>query len=249
MARSGADHVELAARRARLARAHLLKPGDPGDALAVYYALHHDPRRTRLRLLADDRGRINGLVAVCQTGFDLFCPTVVLRAPDVEQGAALLRAALQPGRPYYVITRPALAQAVRAVMQIETVTVNRLFRFDPARYQPEINVLVQPARAADGFKIHSRGQTAAEAGVNWRSPEFAELYVRTAPWARRRGWGKAVLTACAVNLVQQGVQPLYTAAEEDQVSQHLAQSAAFVDTGVREFTARGVCTAPRGAAP
>ena len=80
----------------------------PGDALAVYYAFYHDPRRTRLYIHEDDAGRADGFVAVCRTGQRLFQPTVVLRTPDARVALELLRQALTPGRPYYLITTPDL---------------------------------------------------------------------------------------------------------------------------------------------
>lgn len=237
------ERVTLAAQRARLEREKLLSLTEPGDALAAYYALYHDPSRTRLWLHLDSDERVDGLVAVCQTGFHLFQPTVVLRARDAEVAVALLRQALYPGRPYYVVTAPALEPAVRAVLHLEQEELNWVYRFDPRRYRPEINVLVQPARAADGspkFVIRSQGQVTAEAGINWRSPHFAEVYVHTQPQARGRGWGKAVVAACATTLIESGVQPLYIVTEGNAPSFRLAQSVGFVDTGAREFAGAGL---------
>jgi GNAT superfamily N-acetyltransferase len=236
--------VTLAARRARLEQERFLSLTDPGDALAAYYALYHDPGRTRLWLHPHAGDRINGFLAVCQTGFNLFQPTVVLRASNAEVAVELMRQALHPGRPYYVVTTPALGPAVQAVVHLDRKELNRVYRFDPRRYRPEINVLVQPARAASGspkFVIRSQGQVAAEAGVNWRSPHFAELFVHTVPRTRGRGWGKAVVGACATTLVQAGVQPLYMVTEGNEASIRLAESVGFVDTGAHEFAGEGVC--------
>jgi hypothetical protein len=234
----------LAAQRARLEREGFLSLTEPSDALAAYYALYHDPGRTRLWLHYDATDRIDGFVTVCQTGFNLFQPTVVLRALDTEVAIGLLREALRPGRPYYVVTTPELGAVVPVAVHLEREEVNWVYRFDPRRYRPEINVLVQPARAADGsprFIIRSRDQTASEAGINWRSSHFAELYVHTQPWARGRGWGKAVVTACATTLIQASVDPLYMATEGNEASFRLARSAGFTDTGAREFAGTGVC--------
>ncbi len=238
------DRVDLAAQRTRLEREGFLSLTEPRDALAAYYALYHDPGRTQLWLHSGANDRIDGFVAVCQTGFNLFQPTVVLRAHHDAVAVALLREALYSGRPYYVVTTPTLGLAVRSVVRLEQEEFNRVYRFDPRRYRPEINVLVQPTRAPDGslrFVIRSRGQTASEAGVNWRSPYFAELFVHTQPWARGRGWGKAVVAACATTLLQAGVQPLYMVSEENEASVRLAESVGFVDTGAREFAGSGVC--------
>jgi RimJ/RimL family protein N-acetyltransferase len=206
--------------------------------------LYHNPSRTQLLLHSNTDDRVNGFVAVCQTGFNLFQPTVVLRTFDAEVAAELLRQALHPGRPYYVTTTPKLAPALQAVIHLEQETIYQVYRFDPRRHQPEINVLVQSARAADGsprFVIRSQGEVAAEAGVNWRSPHFAELFVHTRSHARGRGWGKAVVTACANTLSQSGVQPLYLTTKTNEASVRLAESVGFVDTGAREFAGAGVC--------
>ncbi|MGD9101802.1 MAG: GNAT family N-acetyltransferase [Anaerolineae bacterium] len=239
-----ADQVALPAQRAHLQRERFLSLTDPDDALAAYYALYHDPGRTRLWLHFDATERVNGLVAVCQTGFNLFQPTVVLRATDDQVAVRLLRQALHPGRPYYVVTTPALGSVVQAVVHLEQDQINHVYHFDPRRYQPEINVLVQATRAADGspkFVIRSQGQIAAEAGVNWRSPHFAEVFVYTHPRARGRGWGKAVVVACTTALTQSGVHPLYMVTADNQASIRLAVAAGFVDSGAREFAGQGVC--------
>jgi RimJ/RimL family protein N-acetyltransferase len=236
------DRITLASQRTRLERERFLSLNEPRDALAAYYALYHDPARTQLWLHSDARERIDGLLAVCQTGFNLFQPTVVLRARDDETAVALLDEALFPGRPYYIVTTPTLSPVVRAAVQLDQEEYNRVYLFDPQRYRPEINVLVQPARIPDGsprFVIRSRDRVASEAGVNWRSPHFAELFVRTQPWAQGRGWGKAVVAACATTLLQAGVQPLYMVSEGNEASIRLAESVGFADTGAREFAGSG----------
>lgn len=237
------DRLNLAAQRARLEREGFLSLAEPRDALAAYYALYHDPRRTRLWLHCDVNDRFRGFVAICQTGFDLFQPTVVLRARDDASAVALLQEALSSGRPYYIVTTPTLSSVVRDMMHLEREEHNRVYLFEARRYKPEINVLVQPAGAADSaprYVIRSQGQVASEAGINWRSPRFAEVFVHTQPWAKGRGWGKAVVAACALTLVQAGLQPLYMVPEENQASIRLAESVGFVNTGAYEFAAAGM---------
>jgi hypothetical protein len=237
------EEQNLSTLRVRLERAAFLSLKEPKDALAAYYALYHDPRRTQLWLYSNTENRIDGFVAVCQTGFNLFQPTVVLRARDDEIAVDLLSRALHPGRPYYVVTTPALDVIVRQEMQLEQEEINQVYLFDQHLRRPEINVLVQSARTPDGsprYFIRSRDETASEAGVNWLSPHFAELYVHTQPWARARGWGKAVVTACALNLAAAQVRPLYKFSQLDEVSRRLAESAGFADTGAREFVGSGI---------
>ena len=68
----------------RQAIAPLLRDHSPEDALAAYYALHHSEIRTKLTVHRDERGHALGFMAVCQTGFDLFQPLAVLRAPTAN---------------------------------------------------------------------------------------------------------------------------------------------------------------------
>ena len=221
----------------------LLHFSAPSDALFVYYALHHDPHRTKLYVHEDDKGHADGFVAVCQTGQRLFQPTVVLRTPNVEAAVELLHQAIMPNRPYYVITTPDLRDTVAQVMDIEQPEVNHMYRIDLSRLQHSINVLVVAEQGVGGlprFVIRSQGETAAESGVSWNSPHFAEVFVRTVPAARGRGWGRAVLEASTSWVVRSGKQPLYIVNEKNKPSVALAKKTGYVDTGAREFAGEGV---------
>ncbi len=230
--------------RLRLKTRSLLHFSAPTDALYVYYAFYHDPRRTRLYVHEDAVGRADGFVAICQTGQRLFQPTVVLRTPDAEVAAELLRQALAPGRPYYLITTPDLRDTVAKVVQMERPQINRIYRLELFRFQPSINVLVVAERGLGDrprFVIRSRDEVAAEAGVNWLSPHFAMVYVHTTPAARGRGWGESVAAACTNWVIQSGRQPLYIVGEGDEPDIALAEVVGYVDTGAREFAGEGVC--------
>jgi len=221
----------------------LLNFSVPSDALYVYYAFYHDPRRTRLYVHEDTAGHADGFVAVCQTGQRLFEPAVVLRTPNAEVAVALLRQALLPGRPYYLITTPDLRDAVMEVADIEQPEVNHVYRLDLFRFQPSINVLVvveQGLGDRPRFVIRSQGEIAAEAGINWASPHFAEIFVRTMPAAQGRGWGKAVVMACTTWVVRSSRQPLYVVNKSNGPSIALAEAVGYVDTGAREFAGEGV---------
>jgi GNAT superfamily N-acetyltransferase len=225
----------------------------PRDGLAAYYTLYHDPARTRLWVA--ERGlRVEGFLALCQTGWDLFRPFGVLRARRREVASALLQRILLPAgaaprRPYYLVTTPDLLGVVEEALEVEKVSLNRIYYLDLQRYSPQINVLVTPAQAASGlprFVIRSRdGQIAAEAGINWQSPHFAEVYVQTAPEARERGWGKAVLDSCIAWVLRSGALPLYVVAEGNEPSLRLAESAGFVDSSARECAIEGIGKAVR----
>jgi len=220
----------------------LLSPTDPGDALASYYALWHDPRRTHLTLHRDVQGRVDGFLAVCQTGADLFRPLVTLRAPDAQAVGELLREALPPNRPYQVVVPAALASAVREQMELDRSRLLQLYKLDVARFQPILNVLVQRVNSPDGvphFQIESQGQVVAMSGTNWRSPAFAELFVYVHPSGRGRGWGQSVVSACTTALLAEGLWPLYMVEEGNELSLRIAEALGYVDTGLREFVGEG----------
>jgi RimJ/RimL family protein N-acetyltransferase len=222
----------------------LLHFSDPADALYVYYAFYHDPRRTQLHVQEDDDGHAEGFVAICQTGHRLFQPTAALRATRADAAVELLRQALVPGRPYYLITTPDLRDAAIDILNIEQPEMNRIYRLDLSRFRPKINVLVLAEQGLGNrprFVIRSQGEIAAEAGVNWHSAHFAEVFVRTTSAARGRGWGRAVLAACTAWAVRSARQPIYVVDEENEPSIRLAQATGYVDTGSREFAGEGIC--------
>lgn len=232
--------------RLRLKVRPLLHFSDPADALSVYYAFYHDPRRTWLYVHEDADGHADGFVAVCQTGQRLFQPTVVLRTLDARIAVELLRQSLVPGRPYYLTTTPDLQDAVVEVVDIEHSEINCVYKLDLFRFRPIINVLVVAEQGLGDlprFVIRSRGEIVAEAGLNWLSAHFAEIFARAEPSSQGREWDRAVLTACTTWVVRSARQPLYIADEKDEPGIALAEKAGYADTGAREFAGEGVCRA------
>jgi GNAT superfamily N-acetyltransferase len=221
----------------------LMNPRAPADGIYAYYALYHDPKRTRLEVLEGSGSRPVGFVAVCQTGQRLFTPTVVLRSTDPSAAVVLLRTGLAPGRPYYVVTTPDLREAVLEAVSIERPERNHVYILDLARFREPINVLVVAEQGLGGnprFVIRSQGEVAAEAAISWLSPYFAEISVHTQPAARGRGWGRSVVAACARWVTQSGRRALYVVEHRNEASVALAKATGFVDTGVREFAGEGV---------
>jgi GNAT superfamily N-acetyltransferase len=228
--------------RTRKALRPLLSPTDVADALASYYALWHDPRRTQITLHHDAQRQVDGFIAVCQTGADLFRPLVTLRAPGGEAVEELFQAALAPNRPFQVIVPTTLAPAVRANMAITRSTLLCLYRLDPSRFQPIVNVLVQRVESADStprFQIESQGQVVAMSGTNWRSPMFAEVFVYVHPRGRGRGWGKSVVSACTAALLEDRLRPLYMVEDGNEASIRIAEGLGYVDSGHRQVVAEG----------
>lgn len=230
--------------RKRRALRGFLSPDDARDALASYYALWHDPRRTRLTLHHDDQGTVDGFVAVCQTGADLFRPLVILRARDEEAIPEMLESALAVGRPYQVMAPVSLALLLEAHLTIGRSGIHRLYQLNPHRFQRVINVLVQRTDSPEGtarFQIESQGQVVALSGINWRSDRFAEVFVYVHPEGRGRGWGRSVVSACTSFVLEERLRPLYLVDEENYASIHIAEAVGYTDTGHRLL----ICDAQR----
>ncbi len=221
----------------------LLDIRSPADALATYYALYHPPDRTELFLWPLGADRPVGFLVRARTGYDLFRPLVTLRAPDPASAAGLLQVGLFPNRPALLTVPDRLAELVAARLEISQLERLRLYQLEPRDHEPVINVLVTRAQAPGSlarYEIRSGEQIAAAAGLNWRSPEFAEIYVHVHPSGRERGWGKSVVSALTSELIAGSVRPLYLAAETNPASIRLAESLGFRDTGFREFTGQAV---------
>jgi GNAT superfamily N-acetyltransferase len=216
----------------------LLDDRSPADAFTSYYALHHDPKRTQIYIHSDPNSHIDGFLVRAQTGLDLFRPVVVMRAASDEVAVDLLHQGLIPSRPYYLVAPLSLNQAINRTLTIGDAEILCVYRLDPNLFSPLVNVLVVANSAPDGsprYEISQGDTVMAAAGVNWRSPHFAEVYVYTKAEARGRGWGKAVVSAVCVQLLKTGLHPLYVVHEQNTASIQLADSLGFKDTGAREY--------------
>lgn len=230
--------------RARRLAAALLDERLAEDAVEAYYALHHAPRRTRLLVRQDVDGRARAFVAVCQTGLDLFRQLAVIRAGNALQVDALLAAALAPGRAYFALAPAGLREEVATAAELSDEQLYRVYTIPRHAFQPVINVLVQRESTPDGeprWVIRGRaaepgdGPTVAVAGVNWRSPRWAEVYVQVEPAARGRGLGRSVVSACTSWLFDQGLQPLYLVADDNSESIGLAEALGYRDSRARKL--------------
>ncbi len=222
----------------------LISLSAPADGLYAYYAFYHDPKRTELTIHEEDEGRADGFVAVCQTGQRLFQPTVVLRTPKAGVAVELLREALTPGRPYYLITTPDLREAAAEVVEMTDVEINRVYEIDLSRFEYEVNVLVVAEEGIEErprFLVRSQGEIVAEAGMTWFSGDFAELYVRATPPARERGFARSVLGACTRWVIRSGRRPLTIVGITDDSTTALVEAVGYVDTGARELAGDVVC--------
>jgi RimJ/RimL family protein N-acetyltransferase len=222
----------------RQAIAPLLRAHSPEDALAAYYALRHSEWRTHLVVHRDERNTPDGFIAVCRTGFDLFQPLVVMRSSTVDVAAWLLHKGLSPDRPYHVVVPSPLAPAIEANMDIQASANHLIFEAHPSSFTPILNVLVMSSRGPDGamrFAIRAAdGTVVAESGTNWRSDEFAEVFVQVEFAARGRGLGKSVASACTVHLLECNLRPLYIVDQNNAESVAIAQALGYTDTGTSE---------------
>lgn len=236
------DAQDLQAARSVVRR--LLDENSPADALAAYYILHHDAARTELFTHLAPNGRPDGFLVRARTGQDLFRPLITARARGDAVAGWLLTEGLVAGRPYYMTLPENVMQVAVSMLQIDNLETLQLYRLDPARYQPQVNVMVVNSRSPEGWprcQISSQGQIYSTAGLNWRAPRYAEIYVFTEPAARGRGWGRAVVSALVNRLIKQGCTPLYAVDKNNTTSIRLAEEIGFVDSGFREYA----CTATR----
>lgn len=136
-----------------------------------------------------------------------------------------------------------LVERVTPHLEMTNPIRNRVYRFDPRQFQAEMNAMVVSKPGPDGHpraEIRAGGHLAASAGINWRSPIFAEMYVHVLPEYQGRGWGASVVNSVVGDLLKARVTPLYNAGEDNGASQALAEHVGFVDTGAREVVAQGV---------
>ena len=217
----------------------LINPTAPEDALTNYYAFQYP--RTSLHTFSRG-GDVEGFLAICQTGQDLFAPLVVMRAFSDNVLEILMREHLDPRREYLLNVREDMAAVLRQHLTIWDEAISRIYTVDQASFRPVINVLVQQCSTANGhprFEIRSGGEVSAVAAVTWQSDRFAEIGVSTVPAQRGRGWGKAVVSACTAVVLAAGLIPLYVVAEDNQPSVHIAETLGYHFTGKCEFSCRG----------
>lgn len=227
----------------------LLDERAPADGMAAYYAFHHDDARTALTIWPPDAARATGYIAVSRTGMDLFRPLVTMRLPaDHDEAAALMYRALPEGAAVLLNAPEEYAPLLAAFFEVQTERRLELLVLRPEHFTPIVNVLVTRADSPNRWPRYiirrtdadGRHEVAASATLNWQSPIFAELAVRTSSSHRRRGWGRSVVAALVQHLLGEGRTPLYVVADDNEASRRLAESVGFRDSGVRERLIEGV---------
>ena len=234
----------------------LLNERDAADAMAVYYAFYHPENHTALVTYPPDAAVARGYICLSRTGIDLFRPLLTMRLPrsaesggelDLDAGIDLIYRALPPESPIILHIPTTYLPLIRAIFHIEQEQTLRLLRLDRRRFEPLINVFVTQANSPDGlprFLIRnppgdSQGDIVASASLNWQSPNFADVAVRTHPDYRRQGYGRSVVASLVDHLLRQGRTPLYSVNVQNAASAELAQSVGFVDTLARTVILEG----------
>jgi hypothetical protein len=220
----------------------LLEIHRPGDAMISYYALEHPASKTKIWVYRSPEGRKDGFLIRAQTGQDLFRPLITLRAPGSASAAGLLQAAFPSPAPAIFSIPESLGLWVLPLLAVEHPTRVLLYRLNPARLEPVVNVLVTRASSPDGlprYEIRNEERLLAAAGVNWQSSEWAEIFVQTDPAVRERGYGKSVCAALCRDLLERKKDILYSLEEDNLSSLRLAQGLGFEDTGEREIICNG----------
>jgi hypothetical protein len=129
-------------------------------------------------------------------------------------------------------------------------TFSSIFNLEPGRLQPVVNVFVRTSTGADGAPratIQAQGRTVVQAGVNWVTRRYAELYATLDPAARGREWARSALSAVARDLQSQGVQPLLYVPQAGPDTDELTDAATklgFTDSGRRAMQIAGVLSSP-----
>ena len=229
----------------RRAIRHLLDGRSPVDGMAVYYAFHHEDDRTSIVIEPDSErpDRAAGYAAVSRTGIDLFRPLITTRLPinDLETSANLLKKALPTGAEAFIVAPQAYGPLIQAVYDVKVEQKLALYTFPTGMPDPIINIFVTRddqqgyPRFVINREMKGRRVTASSAGVNWLTPEFGEITVRTRSEFRRRGFGKSVVSTLARHLIETGRRPIYAVNETNFPSIRLAQQIGFRDSGYRQL--------------
>lgn len=230
----------------------LLQAHDPVDAISAYYAFYHDDNKTNLVLFPPETRPARGYLCFSRTGIDLFRPLLTMRLPARPNEAAdLFYSALPPGTDVIISAPAGYLPILSAFFEIQKEEHLLLYKLKSSQFEPVINVLVAREDSPDGrtgFVIResspdshrSEGQVVASAWLNWESPRFAEISVRTQAAFRRRGLGRSVVAAAAQYVLENGRTPLYVVAEHNDASIQLAESLGFANTGAREVILEAV---------
>ncbi|MEM7798851.1 MAG: GNAT family N-acetyltransferase [Chloroflexota bacterium] len=223
----------------------LLDERSPADAMAAYYAYYHDADRTNLITQPRNPGAegAKGYIAISRTGIDLFRPFLTMRLPikDYEISMRLLRQALPPKAEAFIGCPIHYGPLLGSFCDFISEQQLALYSISKRNYEPVVNVLVSredqngSARFVIKKAINGKRTAVAAAGLNWESPNFAEVAVRTWSEYRRQGLGKSVVSAIVNHILATGRTPIYAVNVNNVASIALAEQLGFRDTGYRQL--------------
>jgi RimJ/RimL family protein N-acetyltransferase len=226
----------------RAALTSLLDLADPGDALTAYYAIYYPAEKATLHLIWE-QNELAGFLVICQTAAGLFTPLVVLRSRSADVTLRLLRNHLSPGQEYFYAIDELDLPALRTACRTWEEGHERIYTLNPVHFVPHNHPSLRRRDQADDrlrFEIVLDGKVMSYAGTNWESPYFGEIGVMTEVAYRRRGLGKAAVSACTEALLERGIAPLYIADEDNLPSCRLCEALGYRYDGQREFACRGM---------
>ena len=229
----------------RSALRSLLDERSPADAMAAYYAYHHPGDRTNLITHPRKPGPEGavGYIAISRTGIDLFRPLMTMRLPikDFDTSMRLLRQALPPGAEGFIASPISYEPLLRSFCEFVSYQHLVLYTIKRRDFTPTLNVLVT-REDQNGYpryvikkEINRRRTAVAAAGLNWESPHFSEIAVRTWSEYRRQGFGISVVSTLTQHILSSGRTPLYAVNINNQASIALAEQLGYRDTGYRQL--------------
>jgi hypothetical protein len=233
----------------RRAIRHLLDEHNPADAAASYYAFYHPDAQTQILPYPAGAPRAQGYVTLSRTGLDLFRPLLTLRLPiqDMAASADVIYQSLAPGTAVILLAPVAYLPLLQALFEVHSEEHLDVLILDRTRFEPIINVLVSSTTGPNGlprFVIRNSSsreqEVVAASGINWQTPQFAEISVNTTASHQRQGWGKSVAAATVQYLLANGRTPLYAVAEQNVASQQLARSIGFIGSGTSQVMIQGI---------
>jgi RimJ/RimL family protein N-acetyltransferase len=214
----------------------LIARGDAGDAVAAYYAWWHPEAWIHVHQGKDG-------VGLLLEGSGTLGPVSILRASSMAVVPVLIEA-MSPGRRYLMAPWD-LADAIRGCLRMENTEHNAVFWLEPSQSAPKAEGTAATrvgGSQAVTIKVEGNAVIAAvgEAAVSrcwylWKSPEFAEIGVRTDPAYREQGLGQAVVSAMLANLSEKGLKPLFVTNIENVASLRLADALGFTRYPADEF--------------
>jgi hypothetical protein len=165
--------MDLAA--VRYAIRPLLDERLPADAMAVYYAFHHDADKTFIVTSTAPAGWVDGFVTCSRTGIDLFRPLLTMRLPleDLERSRTLLQTALPSGQEAFAAIPPAYLPLIRALCDVQTEEELAVYALPAERFKPLINVLATREDESDGSPVC--GQATAQWATHGRHRRRGQL--------------------------------------------------------------------------